>query len=147
MGHIGHGKLYTKQRRLSITDNRETNRRSLASMVNAAPFPVSTNRRDKALQLVHSDVHGPLPVRTHSGYRYWITFIDDSSRLRAVILLKAKSDAFAAFTQFKAHAEAQTSQRLPALRDNKGGEYISNKFDAFCAEHGIERQHTVHNRP
>ena len=76
-----------------------------------------------------------------------MTFISDSSRLRAVILLKAKSDAFAAFKQFKAHDETQTSQRLLALRDDKGGEYISNEFDAFCAEHGIERQHTVRNRP
>ena len=64
-----------------------------------------------------------------------------------MILLKAKSDAFAAFKQFKAHAEAQTDQKLLALRDDKGGEYISNEFDAFCAEHGIERQHTVRNRP
>ena len=70
---------------------------SHACKLKTAPFPLSANRRDKPLQLVHSDVHGPLPVRTHPGYRYWITFIDDSSRLRAVILLKAKSDVFAAF--------------------------------------------------
>ena len=42
----------------------------LAGKLNAAPFPSSLNRASKPLRLVHSDVHGPLPVRTHSGYRY-----------------------------------------------------------------------------
>ena len=69
----------------------------------------------RLLHLVHSDVHGPLPVRTHSGYRYWITFINDSSCLRAAMLLKAKSNTFAAFKQFKAHAEAQLGQKLLAM--------------------------------
>ncbi|THH03395.1 hypothetical protein EW145_g6293 [Phellinidium pouzarii] len=59
------------------------------------------------LELVHSDVHGPLPVQTRHGYHYWITFIDDHSRHWAVMPLKKKSDAFAAFKHFKAYAENQ----------------------------------------
>ena len=40
------------------------------------------------LDLVVSDVHGPLPVCTLSGYWYWITFTDDCTRYRCVHLLK-----------------------------------------------------------
>jgi hypothetical protein len=44
----------------------------LADKLNAAPFPLSQNRAIRPLQLVHSDVHGPLPVCTQSGYCYWV---------------------------------------------------------------------------
>ena len=49
----------------------------LSGKLNAAPFPSSSSRASRPLELVHSDVHGPLPVRTPSGMRYWVTFIDD----------------------------------------------------------------------
>jgi hypothetical protein len=34
-----------------------------------------------------------------------------------------------------------------SLRDDKGGEYMFNEVEAFCIDHGIQRQHTVRNRP
>jgi hypothetical protein len=86
-------------------------------------------------------------VPTHQGYRYWVTFIDDFSRFKAVYLLKRKSETFGAFKQFKAWAENVTGAKLGTLRDDKGGEYISGEFEAFCIDHGIQRQHTVRNRP
>lgn len=55
--------------------------------------------------------------------------------------------ALNALKQFKAHKEAQTSLKLVGIRDNKGGEYMGNDFEAFCIEHGIARQHTTRNRP
>ncbi|KAI0038363.1 hypothetical protein FA95DRAFT_1505764, partial [Auriscalpium vulgare] len=39
--------------------------------------PIPSLRRRACPTLSHLDVHGPLPVRTPSGYRYWVTFIDD----------------------------------------------------------------------
>ena len=68
---------------------------------------VALHRATELLALVHSDVHGPLPVRSRMGYRYWITFIDDYSRYWLILPLKDKSGAFAAFKQFKAFAENQ----------------------------------------
>lgn len=103
----------------------------LAGKMRANPFPPSSHVSTMPLELVHSDVHGPLPVRTHSGYCYWITFIDDYSRFRVVILLKAKSEAFAAFKRFKAYAENQLGVKIKALQDDKGGEYMSSEFIAF----------------
>src|SRR6266702_4195301 len=116
-----------------------------AGKMHADPFPISTSRTSKLLQLVHSDVHGPVKVPTHQGYRYWVTFIDDFSRFKAVYLLKRKSETFTAFKQFKAWSENLTGAKLGTLRDDKGGEYMSGEFEAFCLEHGIQRQHTVRN--
>ena len=39
--------------------------------------PVS--RHSVPLELVHSDLHGPLPP-TANGYKYWVSFTDDASR-------------------------------------------------------------------
>jgi transposase InsO family protein len=118
-----------------------------AGKMHADPFPTSSTRASRPLQLVHSDVHGPVKVSTHQGYRYWVSFIDDFSRFKAVYLLKRKSEVFGAFKQFKAWAENLTGQMMGSLRDDKGGEYMSREFEAFCIDHGIQRQHTVRNRP
>ena len=112
------------------------------------PFPQTvSSRRSLPLELVHSDLHGPISVPTANGYRYWITFIDDASRYQRVWLLHKKSEAFSAFKQFKSWAEKQTGNALKALRDDKGGEYMSNEWEAFMLEHGIERQHTTRATP
>jgi hypothetical protein len=59
-----------------------------AGKMHADP-PPSSSRATRPLQL-HSDVHGPVKVPTHQGYRYWVTFIDDFSCFKAVYL-KQKS--------------------------------------------------------
>ena len=74
----------------------------LSGKMNAKPFPSSTTCSSKPLELIHTDLHGPFKTRTVSGYRYWITFIDDYSRFRAVIFLKTKDEAFDAFLKYKA---------------------------------------------
>ena len=62
-----------------------------AGKMHADPFPSSLSRASRPLQLVHSDVHGPLKVPTHQGHHYWVTFIDDCSCFKAVYLMKHKS--------------------------------------------------------
>jgi hypothetical protein len=49
------------------------------------------------LELVHTDLWGPAPVAFLGGLRYYITFIDDSSRKVWVYFLKLKSDVFEVF--------------------------------------------------
>ena len=67
-----------------------------------------------------------------------VTFIDDYSRFRFVLPIKAKSDVFEAFKNFKAYAENQSGHMIKILRDDKGGEYMSNTFSQFTTECGID---------
>jgi transposase InsO family protein len=64
-----------------------------------------------------------------------------------VLPIKAKSDVFDAFKQFKAYAENQSGHKIKMLRDDKGGEYMNNALLQFTTDSGIERQHTVRARP
>ena len=119
----------------------------LSGKMHAHSFPTTHTVTYRLLGLVHSDLHGPLPVQTHSGYKYWITFIDDRSRFKAAIPLRAKSEAFLAFKQYRTYALTKHSLKIGELQDDKEGEYMSKEFDSFCADHGIVRRHTVRNRP
>jgi len=63
----------------------------IAGKISANPFPLSANYNCSPLALVYSDLHGPLSVATHQGYKYWIIFIDNSTHFRSIYLLKSKS--------------------------------------------------------
>ena len=51
----------------------------------------------KKLELVHIDLWGPSPIASLRGSRYYITFIDDSSKNVWVYFLKNKYDVFETF--------------------------------------------------
>ena len=119
----------------------------LAGKMHANPFPSSSWHASCPLELVHSDVH-EVPYHSFSGFRYWVTLIDNYSRYCFVLPIRAKSDVFAAaFKQFKAFAKNQTERKIKTLRHDKGGEYMSNAMLEFTNSSGIERQHTVRTRP
>ena len=57
------------------------------------------------LRLVYSDLCGPLPVVSFSGFKYLLTFIDDYSKRTWVYFLKLKSEVFDMFLAYKALVE------------------------------------------
>src|SRR3954468_475067 len=89
------------------------------------------------LKLIHSDLCEMNGVLTKGRKRYFMTLIDDSTRYCYVYLLKSKDEALNYFKIYKAEAENQLDLKIKRLRSDRGGEYFSNEFDLFCAEHGI----------
>ena len=108
-----------------------------------------TGREPKAekLKLVHTDVWGPAPIQSLGGSRYYVTFIDDSTRKVWVYFLKNKSDVFNTFRKWKAEVENETGMRLKCLRSDNGGEYDSQEFKDYCAENGIKMIKTISGTP
>jgi transposase InsO family protein len=99
------------------------------------------------LQLVHTDICGPIEPMSLGGNRYFITFIDDFSRKLWVYFLKEKLAAFTVFKNFKALVENQSGHKLVTLRSDRGGEYTSKEFDKYCREQGIKHQFTTAYTP
>ena len=63
-----------------------------------------TGYRERAsdiLDLVHTDICGPISTQARSGYSYFITFIDDISRFRYMYLMKYNSKAFDKFKEYQ----------------------------------------------
>lgn len=105
-------------------------------------FPKQSKwRATEKLQLIHSDLCGPITPPSNSQKRYLISFIDDFSRkVWIYFVLLEKSEAF---HQFKTFVEKQTGLFIKCLGTDKRGEYNSNEFKEYCKEHGIKRQLTT----
>jgi hypothetical protein len=56
------------------------------------PFPKSNSKAAGILELIHSDVCGPMPSTSLRGYVYYISFIDYYSRKTWVYFLKSKDE-------------------------------------------------------
>lgn len=99
------------------------------------------------MELIHSDICGPITPTSNGGKRYFITFIDDFSRKTWVYLLQEKSEALSVFKQFKALAENEAEMSIKILRSDRGGEYNSREFVDFCETHEIRKQLTTAYTP
>lgn len=63
-----------------------------------------------------------------------LTITDDYSRYTWLYFLKTKAETLSRFKQFRTMMETQSGYKLKAIRSNRGGEYLSNEFQAFCEE-------------
>lgn len=107
-------------------------------------FPNGKSWRAKnVLELIHSDICGPINPTSNGNKRYLITFIDDYSRKTWVYFLHEKSETFTAFKSFKTHVEKETGKSIKTLRTDRGGEYCSKEFEKFCDQQGIRRELTA----
>jgi hypothetical protein len=68
-------------------------------------FPSSDNRARGILDMFHLDVCGPMSSPSLSGCLYYVIFIDDYSRKCWIYFLKARSDTFDKFKEYKVFIE------------------------------------------
>jgi hypothetical protein len=111
------------------------------------PFSSSNNRSKEILDLINSDVCGPMPVKSLGGSLYYVIFIDDYSRKTWLYLLKTKDEVFSKFQEFKAEIENLTNKKIKTLRTDNGVEYTSKEFVAFCKSTGVRRELIVPHNP
>lgn len=104
-------------------------------------------RATQKLQLVHSDLCGPMKVPTWNGARYLMMLTDDFTRKTFGYLLKTKDEAFLRFKEFKAKVENETECKIKTFRTDNGGEYCGHEFESFLKESGIAHQKTVPYTP
>ena len=110
-------------------------------------FNIPSTRKPNVLDLVYSDVCGPIDVETLGGNKYIVTFIDDASRKVWVYVLKTKDQVFEHFKKFHAMVERKKGKLLKCLRSDNGGEYIFNEFKSYCSEKGIRHEKTIPGTP
>eukprot|EP00742_Colponemidia_sp_Colp-10_P024600 GILJ01029553.1.p1 GENE.GILJ01029553.1~~GILJ01029553.1.p1 ORF type:complete len:221 (-),score=16.39 GILJ01029553.1:93-755(-) len=115
-----------------------------------SPFsssPGVSTSKDSPLDLVHSDVCGPMKTETPAGKRYFLTFIDDCTRFCWVYVLASKDQVFSCFRSYVIMVQTQLDRKLKVLRSDNGGEYSSKRFAEFCENHGIVCQRSAAYSP
>ena len=120
----------------------------LAGKMCRKPFPaVGEIRSMRKLQLVHSDVCGPMHTHSIGGAKYFVTFIDDYTRCCAVYFMKHKSELFDKFKEFEATTTNEVGKAIGTLRTDNGGEYLSTEFQNYLKVKGIRHELTVPHSP
>ncbi|KAH9678410.1 hypothetical protein KPL71_025698 [Citrus sinensis] len=110
-------------------------------------FESAVHSTKERLAYIHSDLWGPAQVDSLGGCRYFLSLIDDYSRMVWVYVLKTKDEVLERFKRWKILVETQTSLKVKALRTDNGMEFCNKEFGDFCERHGIMRHKTVIHTP
>ncbi|PNX82394.1 retrovirus-related Pol polyprotein from transposon TNT 1-94, partial [Trifolium pratense] len=73
-------------------------------------------RASAALQVIHSDICGPFEVASLGGSKYFITFVDEYTRMMWLDTIKLKSEALDVFKRFKVLIEKDSDKSIKILR-------------------------------
>ena len=98
-------------------------------------------RNTEPLDMIHSDICDLKFAPTRGGNKYFITFVDDSTKYCYVYLLKSKDEALENFVFYKAEVENQLNKKIKVIRSDRGGEYVTPIGD-YCGQHGIRHEVT-----
>ncbi|KAM2924483.1 hypothetical protein COP2_040580 [Malus domestica] len=113
-------------------------------------------RSQGSLEIIHTDICGPFPVKTICGNKYFINFIDDFSRLGYTFLINEKADALKCFIIYKTEVEKQLGKVIKIVRSDRGGEYFGRytesgqqkgQFALYLEKNGIVAQYTTPGTP
>lgn len=111
------------------------------------PFKQSETKSTRSLELIHSDLCGPMETQSIGHAKYFLTFIDDYTKKVFVYFLKAKSEVLDTFKRFRAFVENQMEAKIKILRTDNGGEYYPNEFIKYCQVNGIKHESSNAHTP
>jgi hypothetical protein len=101
------------------------------------PFPTGFTVSKSVFDLVHMDIWGPLSIPSMSGHRYFLTIVDDKSRVTWIYLMKLKSETSQLIKKFVSMVQTQFKIQVKCIRSDNGNEF---KLANFYNEHGIIHQ-------
>jgi len=107
-------------------------------------YPNRNNLCSASFDLLHIDVWGPFSEPTVEGFRYFLTIVDDHTRVTWVYLLRLKSDVLTVFPEFLQMVETQFDKRVRCVRSDNAPEL---KFTELYRRLGIIPYHSCPETP
>ena len=82
-------------------------------------------RASEPLELIHSDLYGPIDPTTYDETNYYILFTDDLTRMNHIYHLNRKTsvEVLEKFREYRPKVEKQIDKSIKRLRTDGGGEY------------------------
>lgn len=108
---------------------------------------VEEKRSSRKLELIHSDVCGPMQTGSHGGKKYFVSFTDDFTKCCTIYFMTHKSEVLDKFKEFEAAVTTETGLKIGGLRTDNGGEYVSEQFRNFLKLKGIQHELTIPYTP
>ena len=132
--------------KLKKPDNTMCKQCQLGKMTKST-FKSKVYTSNEVLELVHTDLCGPIEVQSYKGDIYIMLLVDDFSRMMKIMFLKQKLEAFQMFKWYLARVEKEIGKSLKYPRSDRGGEFTSREFEEFCNDKGIKRQTSTPRTP
>lgn len=111
------------------------------------PFPKVSQKPEHCLDLIVSDLEGPMPLESFGRYKYFITFVDARSNFTVVKLLRDKSECKSAVIEFMEFLNTNLGHYARVLRSDRGGEYTDASLQQYLREKGVKIELTVAHSP
>lgn len=107
------------------------------------PFGQNSFTANKPLQLIYSDVWGPVQ-KSIDGFAYYVVFVDYYSKYIWLYPIKYKSDVSKLFPQFKRLVEKYFNTSIISMFTDNGGEYqaLIPLFQSMGISHYTTPPHT-----
>ena len=150
LGHLGHQnvkKLVKLSKGIDLTKtvvNKEPCEPCAVMTARNASHKSHIRPGKRPLDLVHSDLCGPITPRGYAGGKYFITFMDDWTKRSEIEIIESKDEAFPAFKRYQARNQ---DSKVKRLRTDYGGEYEDYAFDVDRAEDGITWEPIIPGNP
>ncbi|RDY01849.1 hypothetical protein CR513_14778, partial [Mucuna pruriens] len=101
-----------------------------------ATFSPTNNKSLKPFDLIHFDVWGPIS-NSILGAKWFVSFIDDCTRMTWIFLMKHKSKVCQIFVNFFYLVKNQFGKYIKRQRLDNGTEFVNLKFSKFLKDNGV----------
>ncbi|KAG8497017.1 hypothetical protein CXB51_008247 [Gossypium anomalum] len=108
---------------------------------------LSTSKEDTIMLWHRSDLWGASRVKNITGARWFITFIDDHTRVCWVYLLKEKSETPKVFQHFHSMVRTQFNSTIHTLHTDNGREYFNSVLSPYLSDQSIIHQSSCPDTP
>ena len=102
--------------------------------MHSLPFSNDRIKAQDILKIIHTDVYDSFKTAGLTGEKYFVSFIDDYSKIAKVYCIKSQDEVLNCLVKFINESENLTGKRVKILRcDTKNR--VFHSFDSFyCSE-------------
>ncbi|CAK1597248.1 unnamed protein product [Parnassius mnemosyne] len=101
------------------------------------PFHNNRRKAEEILEIVHTDLNGPHQTTGYNKEKYFLSFIDDYSKLVKVYCIRSKDEVYDYLVQYVNEVQNLTGKTIKELRCDNGKEYMNRRVFQFAKEKGI----------
>ncbi|CAB1104474.1 unnamed protein product [Ectocarpus sp. CCAP 1310/34] len=114
---------------------------------NNHPKTVISDNITQPLQVVSTDLIGPISLPALGGYSYISKFNDYITRLNAVYFIAYKDEALLPFVNFTQDVAIPSGLRIQRLHSDNRKEYVNSAFRNYCKTTGAVQTFTSPHTP
>lgn len=147
-GHLNYESIKTilsqdKEHKSNLSQNAEKCWTCVEGKQMKLPHNQHRIRVKRPLQLIHSDLIGPINPVSYDKKRYVLTFVDDYTHFTAAYIIESKTEVLKFFKKYEAMATAHFNLKVSRFRCDNGREYISNEIVKYFEEKEIQFEFTI----